>query len=168
MIKTFIKSKFPDSDKASEALDKFGATASFLCAIHCAIMPMVIALVPLMALSILASEAVEWVLFGLSAMMATGSVCWGYKKHKSRKTLAVLACGLALLSAGRILHHHHNNLDSKTVYAKASSSHQEHDEHQEFDLYSAFLVVGGIMVTASHMINYRLCKTCKKCFSENS
>ena len=161
-----MRARFSKSETAAETLDKLGATASFLCAIHCAIMPMLIALMPLMALSILASEAAEWVLFGLSAILATGSICWGYKKHKSRVTLAVLACGLALLSAGRILHQHHSNLAPQAALAKTISNVKTHEEPHTFDLYTAFLVSGGLIVAASHVVNYQLCKRCRKCASD--
>ncbi len=158
-----FRKRFFESDKASGTLDRVGAAASFLCAIHCAVMPMVITLMPLMALSILASEAVEWILFGISAILATGSICWGYKKHRSRTILAILACALALLSAGRILHQYHSHLAPPAAQAKTITAPQAQEESHGLDLYTIFLVSGGMIVAASHVANYRLCKRCKKC-----
>jgi hypothetical protein len=148
--------------RSPEALDKAGATASLLCAIHCALMPLIFTLTPLMALSIIASETFEWILFGISAILGTISICLGYRMHRSRKAVAVLACGLALLSAGRLLHQHHTHAvdaHTPTLVSKSEHSHPEGGP----DLYTIILVAGGLAVMASHVINHKLCQSCKKC-----
>lgn len=148
--------------KSPETLDRLGATASFLCAIHCALMPLILTLAPLMALSILASEAIEWILFGISAILGTTSICWGYRMHRSRKAVAVLACGLALLSAGRLLHQHHTyEVEARTPVMASEEDHSHSGATP--DLYTIVLVTGGLAVMASHVINHKLCRSCKKC-----
>jgi hypothetical protein len=151
--------------KPPGALDKLGASASFLCAIHCALMPIIVTLAPLMALSILASETFEWILFGISAILGTISICWGYRMHRSRKAAAMLACGLALLAAGRMLHQHHTH--AVEAQALVMASHGEHSHSSGgADLYTIILVTGGLAVMASHLINHRLCQSCKKCLDD--
>jgi hypothetical protein len=145
---------------STDKLDKAGAVASFLCAIHCAIMPLLLTLLPLMALSVFASETFEWILFGASALLGVTSTCFGYKLHKSRKAIAVLSCGLALLATGRLLHQHNHHDHAPLLTAEASD--QGHD-HSHPDTYTIFLVSGGLIVALSHVINHRLCKSCKKC-----
>ena len=148
--------------KSPAPLDKAGATASLLCAIHCALMPLIFTLAPLMALSILASETFEWILFGISAILGTTSICWGYSMHRSRKAVAVLACGLALLSAGRLLHQHHVHTTEVRAHMLVTKTDHSHSEGGP-DLYTIFLVSGGLAVVASHVINHKLCQSCKKC-----
>ena len=127
-------------ESAPGYLDAAGATASFLCAIHCALMPLVVGLLPLVGLSFLANEATEWALIGSSAVLGTTSLCWGYREHRSRRAMALLAAGLALLALGRFAH------------------------QRGFDQYGVgMLVVGGLTIAAAHLVNRRLCQSCRVC-----
>lgn len=125
---------------APESLDKVGATASLLCAVHCALMPLVITLLPLLGLAFLADERIEWALVGFSAAMGVSSLCLGYRVHRSRRALTVLAVGLGLLAAGRI----------------AERRYQE-------PWGVPLVVVGGVGVATSHLLNRRLCHSCRLC-----
>jgi len=135
--------------KTHSKLDKAGATASFLCAIHCALMPLVITQFPIIGLSFFASETMEWLLFASSAGIGVTSLCFGYTKHKSKLALAVLSVGLTFLAIGRILHEHIK-------------------VHHTFDVYVLMLVIGGFMVACSHFINHRLCHSCTVCHHEHA
>lgn len=125
---------------AVDKLDKAGATASFLCAIHCAIMPFVITVLPLLGLGFLSSEPVEWALLASSGTLGTLSLCAGYREHRKRGVFAVLAVALALLVAGRILH------------------------HQPLGYMGPVLMVcGGFTMMGAHLINRLLCRSCRVC-----
>ncbi|HEX8463669.1 MAG TPA: MerC domain-containing protein, partial [Abditibacterium sp.] len=100
-------SSAPSRTLVGEKLDKAGATASFVCALHCAIMPFLITVLPLVGLGFLSSEPVEWGLLAASGALGTLSLCVGYREHRRRQVFAVLALALALLSAGRIFHGQH-------------------------------------------------------------
>lgn len=128
---------------APDSLDKVGATASLVCAMHCALMPLVVTLLPLLGLAFLADERVEWALVGFSAAIGIISLCWGYRVHRSRRALAILAVGLGLLAAGRIA------------------------ERREEPWGVALVVAGGVGVAASHLINRRLCHSCRLCQTHN-
>ena len=121
-------------------LDKMGATASFACAIHCALMPLVITLLPLLGLSFLADERVEWGMVAISAVLGVTSLCLGLKEHGSRRALMVLSAGLALVALGRILEARHVGLWGVPI-----------------------VVAGGLIVAGSHILNQYLCRTCKRC-----
>jgi hypothetical protein len=121
-------------------LDRAGATASLVCAIHCALMPLALTLLPLFGLAFLADERLEWTLVGASALLGITSLCLGYREHRSRRALAVLAAGLGLLAAGRIA-----------------------ESHQTGMWGAVAAVMGGILVATSHLINRRLCDTCHAC-----
>jgi hypothetical protein len=58
-------------------LDAAGTAAALACAVHCALMPLALTLLPLAGLGFLADEAVEWALVGLSAVLGVTSLCLG-------------------------------------------------------------------------------------------
>ena len=120
--------------------DNLGTAASLTCAVHCALMPFVVTLLPLAGMGFLAHESTEWTLLALSATLGIGSLCWGYRTHKSRRALSVLASGLLLLVIGRLL------------------------EERGSEWFGMLLVVsGGISVAAAHWVNKRLCRACHVC-----
>lgn len=126
--------------KSVDRLDRAGATASFLCAIHCALMPFVITMLPLLGLSFLASEPVEWSLLLASATLGTLSLCAGFREHGSRRAFGVLGIALALLVMGRLLHEHHLGWWGPV-----------------------FMVLGGLAMMGAHGVNQWLCRTCRSC-----
>ncbi len=124
-------------------LDKAGATASLTCAVHCAAMPLAVTLLPLVGLSFLADERLEWSLLGLSALLGVSSLCLGFREHGHRRALAILAVGLSLVALGRTA------------------------EERQWGRASVLVVVlGGSTVAASHLLNRRLCHTCRRCRAE--
>jgi len=103
-------------------------------------MPLVVGLLPLVGLGFLAHATVEWGLIGLSAFLGVTSLCLGYRQHRSRRALAVLGIGLALLVLGRIL------------------------EEWRVGWYGVpILVLGGLTIAAAHLFNRHLCRTCYAC-----
>lgn len=126
-------------------MDQAGAGASLLCALHCALMPFAVTVLPLLGLSFLAQEPVEWALMAMSATLGIGSLCLGYREHRSRRALMVLSAGLALLALGRVA------------------------EVRDWEPYGAPLMVcGGLSIAAAHFINLRLCRACRVCRSDSS
>jgi hypothetical protein len=121
-------------------LDKVGATASATCAVHCALMPLIVTLMPLVGLSFLSSEAMEWALLALSAFFGVTSLCLGYKNHRQGQALALLCPGLAFIVLGRIA-----------------------EEHSILKIGVPLVVMGGLTVAGSHWLNHRLCRTCVLC-----
>lgn len=126
-----------------DRLDKTGAFASLLCAIHCALMPLLITLLPLLGLGFLASEPVEWALVSTSAVLGVSSLRLGYREHGKRRALATLAVGLTLLVLGRVT------------------------EARGWGAWGVpVLVLGGCTVAFSHVFNGRLCRSCRSCSSD--
>lgn len=123
-----------------EKLDRAGATASFLCAIHCAVMPFLISVLPLLGLEFLASEPVEWTLLATSAMLGTLSLCLGYRQHRRRWIFGFLGVALSLLALGHIL-------EARDVGRLGPIS----------------LILGGLTMMGAHLFNRRLCRSCHVC-----
>ena len=126
-----------DSEQASKSrwwrvADRVGATASFLCAIHCALLPFVLALLPFVGLEFLADHRFErgFVLFACT--LALFAMVRGYRRHQVSLPLLLAVPGLALLLLG-------------VTYA----------EHYSIILHSVLVTCGGLLVASAHFINLR-------------
>jgi len=126
----------PESDVPRRwwhAADRLGATASFLCAIHCAALPFVIALLPLVGLSFLADHRFEAGFVGFACVLASFALVSGYRRHRRRLPLMLAAPGLLLLILGVTFLHGGSLL-----------------------AHSILVTCGGFLVAAAHFVNLRL------------
>ena len=124
-------------------LDRTGAIASFLCAIHCAIMPLLVTALPLVGLSFLASEPVEWVLLACSGLLGTLALWVGFRQHRAVWMFGVLGAALVLLVGGRVA------------------------EESGIEGWGQILMVlGGLSMMSAHLINRKLCRACAACGDE--
>lgn len=80
--------------------DRVGATASFLCAIHCALLPFVLTVLPLLGLGFLAGHRFERGFVMFAATLALFALVGGYRRHRRPLPLLLAAPGLALLLLG--------------------------------------------------------------------
>ena len=124
----------------ADRLNTAGGAASLLCAIHCALMPLLVTLLPVIGLGFLATEPVEWALVTMSILLGVSSLRLGFREHGKRRALMILAIGLALLVLGRV------------------------SEARDWGAWGVpVLVAGGCIVALSHVINGRLCRACRSC-----
>ena len=115
-------------------LDRFGATGSLLCAVHCALIPVALAAVPSLGLSAWLGDGVERTLIVFVTLLGLSSLLWGYRLHRTLHALGLLLAGLALLWAG-------------LLYAPLHHSQIPH---------AVVMTVGGVLVGLSHLMNLRL------------
>lgn len=115
------------------AADRLGATASFLCAIHCAAMPFVIALLPLLGLSFLASHRFEEIFVSCACVLAGGALISGYRRHRRRLPMLFAVPGLLLLVLGVTFLHSGSLL-----------------------VHSVLVTTGGLLVAAAHFVNLKV------------
>lgn len=126
-------------------MNRLGFWSSLICAIHCTILPLVLILIPTSGVYLFINETFELVFLIVSLLINIANLCFGYKVHKSNKALGILASGLFLFLVGRLLHKHN-------------------DEHIiQYDLFNFFMILGGVMMAFSSLINTKMCNTCKKC-----
>lgn len=138
-----------------DRLDRAGTIASFLCALHCALLPLVITLLPLLGLGFLASEPVEWLLLLVSACLGVLSICFGFREHRSPRVWALAGTAIAVLVAARVWAH-----------GAHDSHHAGH--HHDISFFSTWLetglmVMGGTLMMSAHWLNQRLCRACRHC-----
>jgi hypothetical protein len=103
-------------------------------------MPFLVAFLPVLGLSFLAHDYVEWIFVGVSTTIGVASLLLGYRVHGQRRALASLAAGIALVVAGRIA-------ESRGGLAWGVPC----------------LVVGALIIAGSHILNAKLCRTCVRC-----
>ncbi len=89
-------------------IDRLGAYGSILCAIHCAMLPLVVALLPSLGLAALGSDEFERAFVVFASLFGLGSLLWGYYRHRAVRALWLLVSGLLVLWAAILyppLHH---------------------------------------------------------------
>ncbi len=131
-----IASGQPDSDKPamlSRLPDRFGATASFLCAVHCALLPLVIAALPAIGLSFLANHRFERGFIAFASVLALTTLIFGFRRHHRFRAFWFLVPGILLLAAGIIV-----------------------DFDESATVHAVLVAMGGTLVAASHLTNLRL------------
>lgn len=121
-------------------LDRAGAAASLLCAAHCAAMPLLAGLLPLLGLSFVSSEGFEWMMIGLSLSIGTASLLPSFaRRHRQWRPLLFFAFGASLMLAVRLW------LEEKSQWE------------------TPVVVAGAVLIAAAHWVNLRLCQACAVC-----
>ena len=135
-----LKISVSPAPSAGARLDRTGAFASFACAIHCAAMPLLVTALPLLGISFLASEPVEWTLLLCSALLGSLALLVGYRQHRVGWMFGVLGLALALLVGGRVA-----------------------EESGIAGWGTGLMVLGGLSMMSAHLLNRRLCRACAAC-----
>ena len=113
--------------------DRFGATASFLCALHCAALPLIIAALPALGLGFLASHLFERTFIACASLLALASLAIGFRRHRRLRAFGFLVPGIALLVTGILI-----------------------DLHSQPLLHATLVSLGGSLVALAHLANLRL------------
>lgn len=126
-----------DVNRSHLWIDQIGVGLSLACAVHCLAAPLLLTALPLLGLSFLADDMTEVVLLGSALVLAVGSLCWGFRRHKSGRVFLLLAVAVALIATGRL-------------FAEDRSE-------------SLLVVAGAVILAASHALNWHLCRSCLDC-----
>jgi hypothetical protein len=115
-------------------LDRFGATGSLVCAVHCAIMPLALAVLPSLGISVWLGEGWEQFFVLFVTLLGIFSLAWGYRRHRVFRALGLMLVGLAALWLGLLYPPlHHSALPHAIV-----------------------MTFGGTLVGVAHLLNLRL------------
>jgi hypothetical protein len=112
--------------------DRLGAAGSLLCALHCALVPLMAALVPAFGIGVLGGD-IDQVVVVFATVLGVSSLSIGYRRHRAVHAWALLGPGVVLLW-----------LASFTPLHDHSASH------------IALMVLGGLLVAGGHLVNLRL------------
>lgn len=115
-------------------LDRFGAAGSIVCAIHCALLPLVIAMLPSLGVAAWLGEGFERGFVVFASLLGVFSLAWGYRRHRAIRALGLLVPGLAALWLG-------------VLYLPL---------HQSVVPHAVAMTLGGTLVGLAHITNLRL------------
>jgi len=115
-------------------LDRLGATGSLVCAVHCALLPLVIALLPSLGIAVWLGEDFEQGFVVFASLLGLFTLAWGYRRHRAVRALGLLLPGLAALWLG-------------VLYAPL---------HHTLVPHAITMTFGGTLVGLAHLANLRL------------
>ncbi|MBN8714005.1 MAG: MerC domain-containing protein [Xanthomonadales bacterium] len=120
---------------AWQIADRVGTGASLLCAIHCAALPFVLVLLPVIGLGFLANDRFEIGFVVVASVLAMVVLTRGFRRHQQPLPLTLAVFGIALLVLG--------------VSDVVSHSLLVH---------SVLVTVGGLSLASAHFCNSRSCR----------
>jgi uncharacterized membrane protein YoaK (UPF0700 family) len=111
--------------------DAFGIAASVACAIHCAVLPLLLSSLPLFGINIIENQGFEFIMIALAFIVGVYSLYHGRKKHHhSYYPMLLFAVGIGILFIKSILYSH-----------------------------SLMLLLPAVsLVVIAHYLNYKLCR----------
>ncbi|MEO8160538.1 MAG: MerC domain-containing protein [Arenimonas sp.] len=118
----------------SRWVDSLGTVGAALCAIHCALLPLALALLPVLGFGILAYSGFETGFVLFATTLAIASLWHGYRHHRAYHAFLVLLPGLASLWSG--------------VLVPAW--------HESVLMHAITMSIGGTLVALAHLVNMRL------------
>jgi hypothetical protein len=124
----------PPVRRPTPLLDRLGATGSLLCAIHCALLPLVIVLLPSLGVATWLGRDFERAFVAFATLLGLFTLLWGYRLHRAVRALGLLVPGLAALWLGVFFDPLH----------EAAIPH------------ALVMTLGGTLVGLAHLSNLRL------------
>lgn len=116
--------------------DAVGITTSVACAIHCALLPLLLTSLPIFGVEILNNNLFECFMIFTAFVIGVASLYHGWKKHHHRASpILIFTAGISFLFAKQIWHQWH--------------------------LY--FLVPAVLLIVSAHYFNFRFCKQANHC-----
>jgi hypothetical protein len=119
-----------------------GISASLICAIHCALMPLLVTSLPLFGVNLIENIWVEISLLVFAFVVGFYSLWHGYRKHHHRiVTLLIFSAGITFF----VVH-----------------------QFVEVPYYGIILILPGVIsVLSAHFLNYRLCRKANHCHASD-
>ena len=124
----------PEMSRSHSLLDRLGATGALVCAVHCALLPLLIAALPSIGVAAWLGDGFEvgFVLF--ASLFGLAVLMWSYRRHRTLRALGLLLPGLAVLWVG-------------ILYAPL---------HHLLLPHAVAMTFGGTLVGLAHIANLRL------------
>lgn len=123
-----------EPNTALRKADRVGFAASLLCAVHCALLPLAIALLPTLGLGAGGWVDLDQAFVVFATLLGGTTLALGYRRHRAFRAWALLVPGLALVWAG--------------------SFTSLHDSHGT--LHAVVMTLGGLALAGAHLLNLRL------------
>ncbi|NBO49575.1 MAG: MerC domain-containing protein [Chitinophagia bacterium] len=120
--------------------DALGIAASVACAIHCALLPLLMSSLPILGINIINNVFFEYGMILLAAAIGIYSLMHGFKKHHHQYTpIIIFSIGIVLLLL-----------------------------KQAIDSYRLVLLIPAVMlIICAHVINYLNCRKANHCHTND-
>jgi len=127
----------PNALRSRQAVDRLGIASSTLCAVHCAIGPVLLVVLPAAAL-VVESPAVELAFLVATLGFGLFGIGWsGRRSHGRTEPVAYFACGAILFATGRLA-------------APAESLPER-----------LLVTAGALTIIRAHLLNLRAMRACE-------
>ena len=113
--------------------DRIGFAASFVCAVHCALLPLALALMPTLGLSAGGWVDIDQAVTVFATLLGVTTLTIGWRRHRAFRAWMLLLPGLALVWVGAFSPLHDHGL-----------------------LHAVLMTVGGLLIAGAHLLNLRL------------
>jgi len=120
--------------------DALGIATSVACAIHCAILPLLLSSLPLFGINIINNTSFEYMMIFIALCVGLYSLWHGYKKHHhSTIPILLFTAGIGMLFLKQVFH-------EKFIY---------------------FLIPAVTLIVSAHWVNYQSCKKADHCHADD-
>ena len=134
------------SSTLTARLDRAGIYASALCFVHCLATPVVLSLSAVSAHFLPTEEHTHRTLAVIVTLLGAAALGNGYRRHKQRSILVLMAVGLALIFSG-------------AYFGDLLPNHW---------CEVAITLAGSLCMIFAHRLNHTFCKRCVRCTDESS
>lgn len=118
---------------ALKQADRIGFAASFLCAIHCALLPLALALLPALGLKVGGWIDIDQAFVIFATLLGATTLTLGWRRHRVFRAWMLLVPGLVLVWGGAFTPLHDHGV-----------------------LHALVMTAGGLLLAAAHLVNLRL------------
>lgn len=113
--------------------DRVGFAASFLCAIHCALWPWLLALAPAFGLELGGWIDLDQAFVVFASLLGVSTLTLGWRRHRAFHAWALLVPGLVLVWVGAFSPLHNHSM-----------------------IHAVIMTIGGLLLAMAHLVNLRL------------
>jgi hypothetical protein len=125
------------SSKHHSKFDNIEITASVLCAVHCAIVPIILTSLPLFGLGFLANPLIEWTMITLALVIGIYAIGLSYfRTHRRPLPMILLITGFLVIIVGHLF---------ITSWREA-----------------IIVPIGGLLIATAHFFNFKYTGACRE------
>ncbi len=142
--------------KTSAILDQLAIGMAVICGIHCLMMPIILALLPIVAASFFAHEHFHLWMLLLVLPTTSISIFMGCRKHRDKWTAALSLTGLGIMIAVTIFEY-----ATHTSCATCAGCARSADAPVPPSAWCN--TIGGLFLASAHVRNFKLCRNSNCC-----